>query len=54
VIIVGMGRTIHTNYYAQFSCDSLKLAVIKNESVANFLGGQNFDAICDFQCKISN
>jgi len=51
VVIVGMGRAIHTNYTARFSCDSLKLAVIKNESVADFLGGRNFDAICDFQVR---
>jgi len=49
VVIVGMGRAVHTNYYAKFLCDSLKLAVIKNESVANFLGGGIFDAICFFE-----
>lgn len=35
VIIEGMGRAIHTNYYAALKCESLKLAVIKNSWLAD-------------------
>eukprot|EP00124_Ichthyophonus_hoferi_P001854 Ihof_evm11s109 gene=Ihof_evmTU11s109 len=30
VVLEGMGRAIHTNLYAQISCDTLKLATIKS------------------------
>ncbi|RZC40801.1 pantothenate kinase 4, partial [Asbolus verrucosus] len=31
VVIEGMGRAVHTNLYAKFTVDSVKLAVLKNE-----------------------
>ncbi|KAJ3118657.1 hypothetical protein HDU96_010641 [Phlyctochytrium bullatum] len=45
VMIEGMGRAIHTNYYAKFSVDCLKIAVFKNPQVATQLGAQMYDAI---------
>lgn len=59
-----MGRAIHTNYNAKFSCDVLKLAMIKvvllllhetkyhrlqNEWLANRFGGKTYDVICRFE-----
>ena len=38
VIIEGMGRAIHTNYSAEFNCDSLKIAVLKNRWLAQRFG----------------
>lgn len=38
VIIEGMGRAIHTNYSAKFSCDCLKIAVLKNRWLAERFG----------------
>eukprot|EP00842_Homolaphlyctis_polyrhiza_P000743 jgi/Hompol1/166/HPOL_001282-RA len=38
VVLEGMGRAIHTNYYASFKVDSLKVAVFKNPQIANELG----------------
>jgi hypothetical protein len=35
IILEGMGRAVHTNYYAKFKCDCLKIAVIKNSWLAN-------------------
>ncbi|OUM67744.1 hypothetical protein PIROE2DRAFT_4693, partial [Piromyces sp. E2] len=49
VIIEGMGRAMHTNFHAKFICDSLKLAVFKNASVAKTLGGNMYDGICIFE-----
>ncbi|XP_078695396.1 4'-phosphopantetheine phosphatase-like isoform X1 [Branchiostoma floridae x Branchiostoma belcheri] len=45
VVLEGMGRAIHTNYHAAFSCESLKLAVLKNKWLANRLGGDVFSVI---------
>ncbi|CAL4143392.1 unnamed protein product [Meganyctiphanes norvegica] len=35
VVIEGMGRALHTNLDVSFTCDTLKLAVIKNRWLAN-------------------
>ncbi|CAG8439060.1 15054_t:CDS:2 [Cetraspora pellucida] len=45
VDLVGMGRAIHTNYNAMFTCASLKLAVFKSSLAANDLGANIYDAI---------
>jgi type II pantothenate kinase len=49
IIIEGMGRALHTNYDARFTCDSLKVAVVKNEWLARRLGGQLFAVIFKFE-----
>lgn len=49
VVIEGMGRALHTNYTARFLCDSLKVAVVKNEWLANRLGGKLFAVIVKFE-----
>lgn len=49
IILEGMGRAVESNYEAQFSCDALKLALIKDEMVARRLGGKNFDVVCRFE-----
>ncbi|KAM9115926.1 4'-phosphopantetheine phosphatase [Pangshura tecta] len=49
VIIEGMGRAIHTNYYAALQCESLKLAVIKNSWLADRLGGKIFSVIFKYE-----
>ena len=51
VVLEGMGRAVHTNYRAQFSCDTLKLAMIKNQRLANALfgpDGKMWDCVCAF------
>ncbi|KAI9168477.1 hypothetical protein H9P43_007849 [Blastocladiella emersonii ATCC 22665] len=45
VVLVGMGRAIHTNFHARMACDVLKVAVFKNEATAQVLGFRNFDGI---------
>ncbi|CAI9741639.1 4' [Octopus vulgaris] len=54
IILEGMGRAIHTNYHACFSCDSLKMAIIKNEWLAQRLGGKIFDVIFKFETNCQN
>lgn len=49
LVIEGMGRALHTNLYAKFSCETLKLAVIKNKWLANRLGGDTFSVICKYE-----
>ena len=50
VVLEGMGRAIHTNYYAAFTCDTLKLAMIKNTRLAQTLfNGKSFDSVCRFE-----
>ncbi|XP_073285959.1 damage-control phosphatase At2g17340-like [Primulina huaijiensis] len=48
VILEGMGRGIETNLYAQFKCDSLKIAMVKHPEVAEFLGGRLYDCVIKF------
>ncbi|KAJ1857962.1 hypothetical protein GGH12_000606 [Coemansia sp. RSA 1822] len=49
VVIVGMGRAIHSNYFARFTCDSLKLAVFKNQMAADAAHAQIYDALCKYE-----
>ncbi|RKP08492.1 hypothetical protein THASP1DRAFT_29717 [Thamnocephalis sphaerospora] len=49
VIIEGMGRAIHTNFYAKFTCDSLKIAVFKNKWAAATLGTDVYCGMCLFE-----
>jgi type II pantothenate kinase len=50
VIIEGMGRAVHTNLHAAFKCNALKLAMIKNEHLAQRLfNGSVYDCICVFE-----
>lgn len=49
VVIEGMGRAVHTNYYAALHCESLKLAVIKNSWLAERLGGRLFSVIFKYE-----
>lgn len=49
VVVEGMGRAIHTNYYARFTCESLKMAVIKNSWLADRLGGKLFSVVFKYE-----
>ncbi|KAL3137393.1 hypothetical protein ABBQ32_006916 [Trebouxia sp. C0010 RCD-2024] len=48
VVMEGMGRAIETNLYASFSCDSLKLAMVKHPEVAQVLKCRMYDCVCKF------
>lgn len=49
IVIEGMGRTLHTNFYAKMKCECLKLAVIKNRWLALRLGGDMYAVICKYE-----
>eukprot|EP00898_Chlorokybus_atmophyticus_P006608 jgi/Chlat1/6949/Chrsp52S06615 len=48
IIVEGMGRSIETNLYAKFTCDSLKLGMVKHQEVADALRGRMYDCVCKF------
>lgn len=52
IVIEGMGRSVHTNLNADFTCESLKVAVIKNRWLAQRLGGEMFSVICRYQNQL--
>ena len=45
----GMGRAVESNLGANFTCDVLKIAMIKDASIARQVGGKLFDLVCKFQ-----
>ncbi len=49
VILEGMGRGVESNLEARFSCDVLKIAMIKDVAVASRIGGKVFDVVCKFE-----
>ena len=52
IILEGMGRAVHTNYHAKFKCNSLKVAVLKNQWLAErfgFLGEKKFPIIFKYE-----
>ncbi len=49
VIIEGMGRGVESNLDAQFSCDAVNLAMIKDTLVAKRHSGKVFDCVCRFR-----
>lgn len=46
LVLEGMGRGVETNYDADFTVETLRICLVKNESVAQRIGGVNFDCIC--------
>lgn len=49
VVLEGMGRAVESNFDAKFSVDSLKLALLKDTSVATRIGGELYDCICKYE-----
>ncbi|HTW95531.1 MAG TPA: ARMT1-like domain-containing protein [Tepidisphaeraceae bacterium] len=49
VILEGMGRGVESNLEAEFCCEALNLAMIKDEMVARQRGGKVFDVVCRFR-----
>ncbi|KAG2500599.1 hypothetical protein HYH03_001367 [Edaphochlamys debaryana] len=48
IVLEGMGRAIETNLNAVFTCDSLKLGMIKHPEVAASLGGRMYDGVVKY------
>ncbi|KAH1201604.1 Pantothenate kinase 2 [Glycine max] len=50
IILEGMGRALHTNLNARFQCDALKLAMVKNQRLAEkLIKGNIYDCICKYE-----
>jgi type II pantothenate kinase len=49
IVLEGMGRAVHTNLEAKFTCECLKVAVIKNRWLAARLGGDMFSVLCKYE-----
>lgn len=49
LVIEGMGRAIESNLDARFTCDTLKVAMIKDEGVAEAMGAELFDLMLRFE-----
>jgi uncharacterized protein with ATP-grasp and redox domains len=48
VILEGMGRGVESNLDAEFSCDAVNLAMVKDSAVASRHQGKVFDVVCRF------
>ena len=49
VILEGMGRGVESNLDAEFTCDALNVAMLKDAAVAKRCGGKVFDVVCRFR-----
>jgi uncharacterized protein with ATP-grasp and redox domains len=49
LVIEGMGRGLETNYRTKFTVDTLKVAMVKEQIVADVLGGRMYDVVCRFE-----
>ncbi|MCC5830622.1 MAG: DUF89 family protein [Phycisphaeraceae bacterium] len=49
LILEGMGRAVETNYNTRFTCDTVKVAMLKEPRVAAFAGGRLFDAVFRYE-----
>ena len=49
LILVGMGRSLESNWDAAFRCPAVHLAVVKDASVARSLGYGMLDCVCRFK-----
>lgn len=49
VILEGMGRAVESNFDAQFTVDTLNIALLKDPNVAARLGGEVFDCVCRYK-----
>lgn len=45
VILEGMGRGVESNFSAKFDCDSINIAMLKDEVIARRIGGKVFDLV---------
>ncbi|KAB5532018.1 hypothetical protein DKX38_018688 [Salix brachista] len=50
IVLEGMGRALHTNFNAQFKCEALKLAMVKNQRLAEkLIKGNIYDCVCRYE-----
>ena len=49
VVLEGMGRGVESNWFARFTCPSIKVAMLKNRGVAADLGGEVYDLVFKYE-----
>nr|AXY97828.1 Pantothenate kinase 2 [Populus tomentosa] len=50
IVLEGMGRALHTNFNARFKCEALKLAMVKNQRLAEkLIEGNLYDCVCRYE-----
>lgn len=49
IILEGMGRSVESNYRIRFTCDVLKIALLKDKKVAARIGAKLYDPVCKFE-----
>lgn len=49
LVLEGMGRAIETNFDTGFTCETLKLAMIKDRGVAEAIGGELYDLVLKYE-----
>jgi damage-control phosphatase, subfamily II, stand-alone protein len=54
LILEGMGRGVESNLEAEFTCDTLNIAMLKDSAVAARHGGKVFDLVCQFRAAKAN
>jgi type II pantothenate kinase len=49
ILLHGMGRSLESNYRAKFHCDTLRVAVVKQQAVAELVGARLFDCVFRYE-----
>lgn len=49
IALIGMGRGVESNWKTQFSCDCLRVCMLKDPHTAKSVGGNVFDAVMRFE-----
>jgi hypothetical protein len=53
VVLEGMGRGVESNWRQKFTCDAWRIALVKDEMVAKWVGCRVFDPVCRFDPAVS-
>ena len=55
IVLQGMGRGIESNWTEQFTCDVWRVALLKDRTVAQWIGAELFDVVCRLDpCEVTS
>lgn len=49
LVLEGMGRGVESNWTERFTCDVWRVALLKDQTVADWIGARLFDGVCRFE-----
>jgi len=49
IVLEGMGRGVESNWTESFTCDVWRVALLKDQTVADWIGARLFDGVCRFE-----